>query len=235
MKDELKKVYLEWEQEILLPFKSTRDDNQYSSPFYMGYSQHYSADKKIIMVIGQEARNWNTLNTDWPIDEIQKWYEKFIAKQLFNVQNECSYLNSPFWRFSRNLQSLNYNIVWNNLDKLHRYDENNKTKSLKVADEKELNKRFGNDNKSLLEREIDIIKPDCIIFVTGPAYYKSMCACFGIEPTTLAEYRPNSQNLCTEIENILNYKGKVFWAYHPSHLSYIHGFDKCMSFIKERI
>ncbi|SDM65297.1 hypothetical protein [Acetanaerobacterium elongatum] len=234
MKEALKKAYLEWEQEILLPFKSARDDNQYSSPFYMGYSQHYSPNKKTIMVIGQEARDWRRIDTDWSIDDIQKHYESIIARQLFGIRNNSKFLKSAFWRLIRYLQGENFNVVWNNLDKLHRYD-GKKSIPLELEDETELNRQYGTDKKSLLEREIDIINPDHIIFVTGPAYYKSMCTCFGIKPTSLVKYRPNNQNLCTEIDNVLNYKGKAIWTYHPTYLSRIKAYDKCVSYIKERI
>ena len=140
--------------------------------------------------------------------------------------------STPFFSFLREL-SQSYNVCWNNLDKIHYtaeidvVDYNNgklkkkeKAVTLYVKDEKTLFGQQIDNGKTLLESEIDIVKPDMVLFVTGPNYKESMEYQMG----ELFNKKPNGEeNLIVEAKagDI-----KYYWTYHPVYLSRIKRTDK---------
>ena len=120
-----------------------------------------------------------------------------------------------------------FELCWNNVDKLHRYKDKESTtttETLTVEYEKQLSAQYGADCKSLLQREIEIVKPDAVVFLTGPNYRVTMCTAFGMPDNALDADRPTKTNICSEISKILNLDMPVFWTYHPGYLSRNSGF-----------
>lgn len=146
--------------------------------------------------------------------------------------------STPFFSFLREL-SQSYNVCWNNLDKIHYtaeidvVDYNNgklkkkeKAVTLYVKDEKTLFGQQIDNGKTLLESEIDIVKPDMVLFVTGPNYKESMEYQMG----ELFNKKPNGEeNLIVEAKagDI-----KYYWTYHPVYLSRIKRTDKVIESLK---
>jgi len=240
MKEELKLIYLEWENEVLNPFIKTHGDPyDYSSPYAIGISCKYSPDKKTIMIVGQEYYTDYTLKDNQPIEERQEWSSAYLDRQLFDIGKEkIKYSGSPFWNFFGDIGCNEYNFIWNNLNKLHAFQgigENAKRVNLKPEEQTEFNKRYGADNKSLLEREIELLKPDLVVFVTGPNYSEPMCACFGLDAGSLDEYKPTMDNICTQIDKTLVNSGEVLWTYHPNKLNHSKKLKDCATIIKNRV
>ena len=149
--------------------------------------------------------------------------------------------STPFFSFLREL-SQSYNVCWNNLDKIHYTavvaEYTNDMKNAKEVKQKEEvvtlydqdeEKLFApkllSTNKSLLESEINIVKPDIVLFTTGPNYQKSMEHQMG----ELFDEKPNGEkNLIVEAKagDI-----KYYWTYHPMYLSRIKKTDKVIGFI----
>lgn len=245
MKTKLKKVYCDWRENVLDPFMheinyDTKRDSisqgekrsaEFSEPFYMGILEQ-KEKKKFVMIIGQETAKWGKFSDKSTIDEIQTYCEEFVKKQLTNEckNSEIKSDNHFFWKFIRALDEMNdnkYSICWNNLDKIHRRD-NDKVLPLLFDDERKLNRQYGNDNKSLLQREIDIVNPDIIIFLTGPRYRRSMCISFGIDLKSLDKIKPNKENETVEIGELLGIDKRVFWTYHPRYLAILGKTKECL-------
>lgn len=260
---ELNKMQAEWYKNVAEKVYSVNKD--LSLPFYSGLSEN-AAGKKIIMIVGQEARKhghytdredrktnkWTvgTEEYDWAEDtcisskwsqvvtDIQLHKENQLYKEYFYDENyagnkgkKIGALNSPFWRFVNIFCDGNFYPFWTNLDKVHLY-KGEKTISLTAELEEKFNAKFkyGNEEKSVLLHEIDIIEPDAIVFVTGKNYYKSM-AC-ALDCKEIKENKPSystknkdNKNIVIVLTDILKGKfGKTipaFWTYHPCYLNYM--------------
>ena len=169
-------------------------------------------------------------NTNYP--------PKWKSYTTTNDEDEIYLKKHSFFLFLIAL-SKKYNVCWNNLDKIHYtaeidvVDYNNgklkkkeKAVTLYVKDEKTLFGQQIDNGKTLLESEIDIVKPDMVLFVTGPNYKESMEYQMG----ELFNKKPNGEeNLIVEAKagDI-----KYYWTYHPMYLSRIKRTDKVIDFIK---
>ena len=157
---------------------------------------------------------------------------KWKSYTTTNDEDEIYLKKHSFFLFLIAL-SKKYNVCWNNLDKIHYtaeidvVDYNNgklkkkeKAVTLYVKDEKTLFGQQIDNGKTLLESEIDIVKPDMVLFVTGPNYKESMEYQMG----ELFNKKPNGEeNLIVEAKagDI-----KYYWTYHPMYLSRIKRTDK---------
>ena len=109
------------------------------------------------MIVGQETKNWFDVlsNTNINVKDILNCYKGFELGK--------NYHNSPFWRFSKNLFSrinpgANFKgSLWTNLSKVDQEGTG-------------VNQFVRSTNKmgyELLIKEIEITKPDIIIFLTS--------------------------------------------------------------------
>lgn len=220
-----------WTKCVLEPFISQGYDESFSRPFYYGVSDRLESGKKHVMVVGQEADQfWKYEDTEKTLEHIQNWCVGYFDKQMWNIPfaEYDEFNGSAFWRFFRFLDSEGLNTSWNNLDKLHCYemtregnDEHEVTKVLSDEYRRKLSSQFGEEKKSLLQREIKLVKPDSIVFITGPRYAVSMCTAFGISEDSLNHLYPSKDEPCKKIDKVLNLDIPVYWTYHPGYLSRI--------------
>lgn len=189
-----------------------------SRPFLFGVTEHYMQSKNTIMIIGQEAKDFSSYKSDWPLSDIQHFNECYVNTQLDRPVAGYKYNRSPFWRFFRELANEGIEPVWNNLDKFHQII-NGKTSPLSLKMENVFSRTYGNDNKSLLQREIELTKPTLVLFVTGPNYHESMATALGIDDRMLQEYRPTVSTPCQQFTKLTNMDIPLFWSYHPAYLS----------------
>ena len=84
-----------------------------------------------------------------------------------------------------------------------------------------LNEKISPYNMSLLQIEIDILKPDIVIFAVGPnnPYFRALHYAFDLNEGTLNDYFPTAENPCKEISQILGLDMPAYWTYHPNFLS----------------
>lgn len=218
----------EWIRLIADPLVHNEPNEHFSKPFLFALSDELCLDKKLVMLVGQEARDWGEYEDNKAsLTSIQQWAINRYNNQFFRNKNSEEYINSPFWSFFRKLRMHNTNICWNNLDKLHRYTSSaskNKTKPLRIRHELVLSQQYGPDNKSLLQREIDAVNPQAIVFLTGPNYTSSMACVFGVNEQALIPYAPTRKNFVSKIEHITGLDIPVFWTYHPNYLRRNAGF-----------
>lgn len=242
--EELLDAFTDWYNNVAL--KVTPPMNYtFSRPFIGGMcdisdTEKRTIKKNTIMIVGQEARNL----TDYgkTLKEYQEWSISFLSSQLEKIEHsgnkEYKKLNSPFWKFIRQIKSYfsDYNIYWTNIDKLHLISKG-KTKRLKEKCEKVLNEKYLND-KSIFEMEIEIIKPAVIIFLTGPHYYKTMGYALG---TSFDDKPMLTKNQSKPIVNITDklreysYVESAFWTYHPKFLNMKKEIDNVIDHIKINI
>ena len=79
----------------------------------------------------------------------------------------------------------------------------------------------------MLENEIDIVKPDMVLFVTGPNYKESMEYQLSNYKEIFGDNIPNINKEDNEIVDGNEKDGiKYFWTYHPVYLSRIKMKDK---------
>jgi hypothetical protein len=158
------------------------DLNNFSAPLLMNINDEYLSSSPKVLLIGQETCGWGDgsvmfstlsrfLNEDIDsVNILMDTYDKFKFAEF--AKN-----NTPFWRFykqlHKKLEIAPYNlqtdldrpypkyIAWTNIFK---FDYKRKALS------QEQKNVFKSINLELLKKEIKIIKPDMILFVTGWKY-----------------------------------------------------------------
>lgn len=210
-------IYKDWEKNILEEFLRLNPETNYSKPF-INTQVFEENGKKNILVIGQEARSFFKSNDDIDAEYISSYVSEFHDVQI-NKPKHNNYLKTPFWYFIRGL-SENYNILWNNLDKLHKY-EGEETYKLTSTEELLLHEPFSEANKSLLQLEVDVLNPDVIVLVVGPHYYKSLFKALNLNTSEYEKSKPNKNMLVQQLI-VDDFKStQILWTYHPGYLNRI--------------
>lgn len=223
MNDKLNDIQTIWFNEIFKPYIRNNPNLNISYPFFTGVSDEYIKSQKRIMIVGQETNGWNVFKEDWTIKDSRDWAIDYLNFQL----KYCNYQDlkeifkrrnsSPFWSFFKAFSNDGIVPCWNNIDKAQR-KFGNQTKALTVEIEAELNKTITSLNTTLFLKEIEITKPDIIIFITGPNYQFTMEKALQLEQDTLRDFKPTHNNGCVDITNQVKLDTPTFWTYHPRHI-----------------
>ena len=145
MKLNLFKAYEKYHKEI----ESLGFDNDiYSHPYYISLPDNWESAQARIMVVGEEGHGEKRINGS--IEQIQK----SLAEQFDYLINNS---HSNFWKRFRALTNLGC-CVWNNLDKVHRLSRY----SCRLSNKER--KLLHSTNTKILSKEIEILKPDIVIF-----------------------------------------------------------------------
>ena len=211
------KLYEDWQKNILEPFLNNNKDHQYSNIFIPGIPSRFTQPKGKIMIIGQMTNNYGKYGTE-TLEELEVFGRNYLEYQVYGKKKQCDYNGSPFWQFFRKLKKEGFDLIWNNVDKVHKII-NEKTIWLSEKDELSLNGRYGSENKSLLEREIEMMSPTAIVFITGPNYAYSMVTSFGLPKSSLFSIRPTKDKSLVNIKDNLGLSILTFWTYHPNYLN----------------
>jgi len=152
---------------------------EFSTPLLLRVSESYESAKLKVMIVGQETFEFYGkygafLLNHSPVEYAQDIYTKFVKEESKNY-------NSPFWDYlNRLFEGSDSSWIWNNVFKLETVeylsDEKylGKKVSLSVLS-KNKNYRHLIDKIKLLQKEIflkelEILKPDVVIFFTGNPY-----------------------------------------------------------------
>ena len=226
MNKKLLAVQTQWDQVCVAPYAKEKPC-KISRPFAYGAPKEYiKADCKL-MVIGQEAAGFSLYDDEeaWNLSRTQQWVVDYTRRQLWKIragdaQNKRANC-SPFWNFMRNCNNLGLTPSWNNIDKVYQKktaDTDEKVIPLKNDQRKEFSKAVC-EGKTLLQREIEISKPDGIVFVTGPNYRISMEIALGV---SLEDKVPTPDRILTDISKEANLGIPCLWTYHPRCLCGMH-------------
>ncbi len=181
--------------------------------------QYDKADLKI-MVFGQETNSWEhkICSTVTPINQsleiveattcgFMDYYQEFLEKWG---------INSPFWYslkkikgiLSASLPDKTIEIVWNNIYKIGNKGKSANRPSKSIRD-------FENEHFNVIQAEVDILKPNVILFFTGPNYENRVKKIFPIISSAPLISNIKEKELSKyQLENcILAYR-----TYHPNHL-----------------
>ena len=173
MNNQLNSLQKIWLENIFDPYVKNNPNLNISYPFFTGVSDKYISAEKRIMIVGQETKGWSVYKPDWTIEDSQQWTIDYLNYQLHysndeNLKERFGRRNSsPFWSFFKVFSKNNLVPCWNNIDKAQRCF-GNKTMPLTEEIEIELNKNLPNSKKTVFQNEIDITKPNVIVFITGP-------------------------------------------------------------------
>lgn len=180
-----------------------------------------------IMFFGQETNSWgNTIKGHW--ENSLKLYETFFDETM----NHHKY-NGSFWpsmrKFKRELTAKAPNttikFVWNNIYKIgnQNRNQNRPTDEIRTIE----NKYF-----DVINEEVNILKPNVLLFFTGPNYESQLKKKFG-KFLEIPLSKDISKSMLGRIElsnNILAYR-----TYHPRHLRQKKIFDEYINLIIEDI
>lgn len=224
MNEELNDYQKIWFQMVFDPYVRDNPNAYISYPFFLGVSETYFRSEKRIMIVGQETRGWSGYKPDWSIEDTRKWAIDYLNYQLrysndqilreqFGRRN-----SSPFWSFFKQFSKEDIVPSWNNIDKAQRFVDG-KTMRLTEETEIKLNCILPNSKKTLFQTEVEITKPNAIVFITGPNYTVTMESAMNLKEGLLKEVGLSYQNGCVEITEITGLGIPVFWTYHPRHIS----------------
>ncbi|MDD3740181.1 MAG: hypothetical protein PHH30_02980 [Bacteroidales bacterium] len=181
-----------------------------------------SSDLKI-MIFGQETNSWErgTVEEFIPVEESYKITERtvdtFMSQyiEFFNSKMQRKGIDSPFWTTAKKINKtlsksgLKPYIIWNNIYKIGNFARNKNRPSKSIRD-------FENSYfPSVINNELEILKPDIIILLTGPEYEARVDKILTINKT---------EKLCDDIDarelaNLsLNSGVKAIRTYHPNFL-----------------
>lgn len=231
--EQLRNVTRDWLNSDSVQKRLKSTEGLYSDVFVPGISEYYAeAVGRRILLFGQEARNFY-FDNDNSLERIQNWVICYAMSQIDQTRMISAgqdsqdlpreKLNkSPFWSLFRKIVQQGWHPAWSNLDKFHRFEpESRKTIPLTGDDEVIFNSPVRKDEKTLVQKEIEIVKPDVIVFLVGPNYTKSLSIALRIEKKQLAAIRPtaNAEGYCVRIdESLTKLSVPVYWTYHPAYI-----------------
>jgi hypothetical protein len=181
---QLKELYSEvLDKTTLTKYFQEEKLNEYSAPFLLSIDDNYLNSKIKILFVGKETNKWwgrlkNFIETDNSIDILQQRYRaEFFGGEVQNKNGSITkYNKEPKWNNQffieykkirkELLDDLPGSLVWSNLLK---FDNAKKTSySRNTKDDKKVVKI----SKQIFKRELEILKPDYIIFATSYTYDK---------------------------------------------------------------
>lgn len=213
LNDELKKLYQSKWSCLLENSVGTEAAN----PLLLKVREDYKTADIRVMIVGQETDGWNGLlsNKKKSVDELMDDYYNY----LYNINTGYDNLEKrlklkkqrPFWNrknykyFEEELSKIDTNkkfaFIWNNISKIGNDGEN--FRGAQKENVKELENKYFS---GVFEKEIEILNPNIIIFVTGN---RRLPIKYDLLPTELKEV---SQVIFYEqFANIISVK-----TYHPN-------------------
>ena len=192
------------------------NDDNLSAPFLIKFTDDSTiADAGLrVMFFGQEPRDW--IGKEHTMDEVREKYRNDFD-DFSDKPRE-----GPFWRIleemkntiNERLSDKRVSYVWNNIVKADYEGE----KNWKVPDD--IYNNFCDINRGLILGEIEIIKPDVLVFFTGPNIYydKKIDYVFNNGKKIDKKGTEKGVNINTLAEMRLSEYGNSYITYHPLYL-----------------
>jgi len=145
-----------------------KDENigKYTNPFLICVNdeEFEKADIKV-MFFGQETRGWNEENGFSSIEDSIQLYTRFYLEKNYKKLKRSSLVHGinyfiNTFSHKENIQEQKVVVIWNNISKIGK--PNNGTG---VSEEI---RQIERKTFAVVSKEVEIIKPDIIIFSTGP-------------------------------------------------------------------
>lgn len=272
--ERLLKVQQIWHEKLYSEVKKdyeahAEEKGKLSCAFSFGVSKHYVEGDVKIMIVGQEANGHTCDYKKWGLEKWQRWAVAYLDYQLYNEKSDKDKFttnSSAFWSLFRtliNIEAKSIGVCWNNIDKVRRYvqtdgiaisedyllEQRDEDKNKDRSDRSILHKKIF-DGESLLKKEIEIAKPDMVIFAIGPTwpYYHSLSlALFDGDKVDDWLNQPGEkypqmkkEKMVCNITEELGLDIPAFYTYHPTCLRQtkkkgVSAFDIVVSSIKEKV
>jgi len=140
---------------------SNKSDLSVSSPLLIKIDEEkYLNSSRKVMIFGQETFGWHKEFGSKHIDELMNKYDDYMNK---NRKKNTRAFWKGFNYFKEEIDKLsngrdNY-YIWNNIVKFGKVGERGMTEGIR---------NFERKNFSVISDEVKILKPDMIVFFTGP-------------------------------------------------------------------
>jgi len=231
MNEELEKYYLTKINDLKI-IKSNLADQKYAGPLLIYcYEENYFDTNNIkIMFVGKETNGWN--NQDISLESTM-----YHCVELTKKTMSCEYnKNRPFWNFINKInKAINpekkLNFIWNNINKFGKYKNKEITGSGRGKASKKV---LEQENKyfNVFIAELEIIKPDVVIFLTGPSYDEDIK-----KKLPNVKFEKCSDLKIREFALVVHEKlpKKSFRVYHPQYLRQSKKEHKYIELLKEKI
>lgn len=217
MKEELYKLYSEkWinlNEDILKIYKNPEFTIKPTNPLLLSLENNDYENSEIkVMIFGQETNSWyETFNGN--IDITMNLYRDF-----FNKGKALNNYGGAFWNgvnkfielLKNKYENRKIGILWNNVIKIG-CEERNKNMPPKYI------YNIEKEKFNVIKNEIEILKPNIILFLSGPFYD------FAIENAFQKIFKKNEINEFSERELSridIGFGNNVFRTYHPNYLRY---------------
>lgn len=179
-----------------------------TNPFLLSVDENQINSNNRIMIFGQETNSWckeceHKSQFSGNISKSLEVYKKFYLKGGFKKYRGAFW--NEFKRIKKEVQKKKNNstFIWNNVNKIGRIGKGNITEINKIQFE----------HFQVIKKEIDIIKPNIIVFLTGPNYNNFIRKNIGEFTETKIIDNLN------KISMDLNYTDiKMFKTFHPQAL-----------------
>lgn len=192
------------------------DHKKISCPLFIHIFPEYIRSKRKLLIIGQQTLDWGA----WKISKKSELRKHIGEYKNFHLGE--GYYNSPFWVFSRKLygklnpDSEPYGFLWLNINKCDQHYGR-----LNPEFETIICKKY-----PIFQKEINIIKPDVVVFVTGPNYNQRIRESFpSIKYMCINRFR------AVELQRLKHeaLPKDTFRTYHPQYLYRIRLLDKIIN------
>ena len=203
MNKKLRRMYEEhWDS-----LKSFKENNKLSSPLLIKVPECYTEQKTKLFVVGQQTNGWFEGNS---VEELINIYERF------DFGKYCC--DTYFWDGVRKLEEkLGIKkgcIVWSELNRMDDPNEEDGKRPKRLVEE-EMTEKFG----FLLREEINICRPDILVFFTGPDYDENIKWIFSEKESEVEFNELNKQFSKRELASIdIDVETKAYRTYHPGYL-----------------
>lgn len=162
----LRQLYKARISQLFARFETMGNTEGVSNPHLIKVPEGYCKAKIKVLIVGQQTQGWHgtigqNLGPD-PVTTLMNVYEQFAHGR--------HYTRSPFWQAAHQLyRGLNpdgpdQGFVWTNLIKVDQYGKRAEPLIEEICWEV----------FNVLPEEITILKPDVIVFFTGPKYEKRL-------------------------------------------------------------
>jgi len=215
MKNQLINLYKENWENLKTAFVKILEEEQFEQKptnpllIYLNEKEYLNADIKV-MIFGQETNDWGK-NFNGQLVETLEIYDEF-----YNTGYAINNYGGHFWNgYNRfiNLLKKNYKdkkicTVWNNIVKIGASgrDQNHPKDYIYDVEIK---------NFLIIEKEINVLKPDIILFLTGPNYDSNIKNHFHDVQFMECDSKFSTRQISElKIQNSKN----VFRTYHPNYL-----------------
>lgn len=192
-----------------------------SGLFLPGASQAYEQASRRIMVVGRETRRWNITNNEVPFIDLDEYIQRAMAKQqacLTQYMSKPKDKGASFFNLLRALAADHGNegIAWANLFSFA-WDGKSPMRWPKYRELEAI-------SMQLLKTQVDILKPDIIIFANGASSAKARRTYFPHTGehsvcTQLADYREQGIAKDQLWQFCLNGSIQCYRIQHPSSIS----------------